>query len=76
MQEKDSLDSSEVLCISIPAAARRLGVSRGTGYLMARSGQLPTILCGVRRRVVPLAALRKMLEGRNDGSSPSPKLEE
>lgn len=72
MQEKDNLDSPEVLAISIPAAARRLGVSRGTGYLMARYGQLPTILCGVRRRVVPLSALHRMLEGENenDGSRP------
>ena len=70
MQEKNNLGSSEVLCISIPDAARRLGVSRGTGYLMARSGQLPTILCGVRRRVVPLSALRKMLESGDDGSRP------
>jgi len=76
MQEKNSLDSSEVLCISVPAAGRLLGVSRGTAYSMARSGQLKTIRCGVRRLVVPLPALRRMLEGKDDGSSPSPKLEE
>lgn len=69
MQEKN-IDSPEILCISIPAAARRLGVSRGTGYLMARTGQLPVIRCGFRRLVVPMAALRKMLEGKNDGSRP------
>ena len=68
MQEKNNLDSDEVLCISIPAAARRLGVSRGTGYLMAKTRQLPVIRCGQRRLVVPLSALRRMLEGKGDGS--------
>lgn len=70
MQEKNSLNSSEILCISIPAAAHRLGVSRGTGYLMAKTGQLPVIRCGERRLVVPLSALRRMLEGKDDGSDP------
>ena len=71
-----NLDSSESLCISIPAAAKLLGVSRGTAYLMARLDQLPVIRCGSRRLVVPLPSLRRMLEGKDDGSSPSPKLEE
>lgn len=69
MQEKNGEDSSEVLCISVPAAARRLGVSRSTGYLMAKTGQLPVLVCGQRRIVVPLAALRRMLEG-DDGLRP------
>lgn len=67
MREEGNPQSSEVLCISIPAAARRLGVSRGTGYLMAKTGQLKVIRCGQRRLVVPVAALRRML-GENDGS--------
>jgi len=54
--------SSERLCISVPEAARLLGVSRNTGYQMARLGQLPTIRCGRRRLVVPKAALLKILE--------------
>jgi excisionase family DNA binding protein len=56
------LYQSETLCISVPAAARMLGVSRNTGYEMARLGQLPTIRCGQRRLVVPKAALMKMLQ--------------
>lgn len=67
MQEKNN---PEVLCISVPAAGRLLGVSRGTAYSMARMKQLPVVRCGVRRLVVPLAALRKMLElegGNNNG---------
>lgn len=50
------------LCISIPAAAKLLGVSRNTGYMMARMHQLPIIKCGKRRQVVPMAGLRRMLE--------------
>lgn len=71
MQEKN-IDSSEILAISIPAACRRLGVSTPTGYLMAKTGQLKVIRCGQRRLVVPLEALRKMLEG-DDGSRPQQK---
>ena len=63
MENEVNLDIPEPLCISIPAAARILGVSRNTGYEMARLGQLPTIRCGQRRFVVPKAALMKMLEG-------------
>ncbi|MCL0103359.1 hypothetical protein M1O51_01880 [Dehalococcoidia bacterium] len=37
---------------------------------MARLKQLPIIRCGARRLVVPLPALRKMLEGQNDGAQP------
>jgi len=57
-----NLDLTEPLCISVPAAAKMLGVSRNTGYEMARLGQLPTIKCGQRRLVVPKAALLRMLE--------------
>ena len=65
-QQKNNLDSPEPLCISVTAAARMLGVSRNTGYEMARLGQLPTIRCGRRRLVVPKAALMKMLEEVNE----------
>ena len=67
MKLKKNLDLTEPLCISVPAAARMLGVSRNTGYEMVRLGQLPTIKCGRRRLVVPKAALIKMLqEGRKN----------
>ena len=66
MELKKNLDLTELLCISVPAAARILGVSRNTGYEMARLGQLPTIRCGRRRLVVPKAALVKMLEEVNE----------
>lgn len=66
----ETLDSSETLCISVPAAGRLLGVSRGTAYSMARLGQLPVIRCGSRRLVVPLLPFRRMLEGKDDGARP------
>lgn len=62
MEEKDKLESSETLCISVPTAARMLGVSRNTGYEMVRLGQLPTLKCGKRRLMVPKIALIKMLD--------------
>lgn len=64
---ENKTDSPETLCISVAAAGRLLGVSRGTAYLMAHSKQLPVIKCGQRRLVVPLAALRRMLERTNNG---------
>ena len=66
MAEKDKLEPGETLCISVTAAAKMLGVSRNTGYEMARLGQLPTIRCGQRRLVVPKAALMKMLQEANE----------
>ena len=66
MELKNDLNLTEPLCISVPAAARMLGVSRNTGYEMARLGQLPTIRCGQRRLVVPKAALMKMLQEVNE----------
>ena len=63
-----NLDLTEPLCISIPEAAKLLGISRNTGYEMVRLGQLPTIRCGQRRLVVPKAALMKMLQEVNQGN--------
>ncbi len=68
MVREGKLEPNESLCISVTAAARILGVSRNTGYEMARLGQLPTIKCGRRRLVVPKAALMKMLQGVNQGN--------
>jgi len=62
VKSSDGLGTSETLCISIPEAARLLGVSRNTGYEMARLGQLPVLKCGRRRLLVPKAAFERMLE--------------
>jgi excisionase family DNA binding protein len=64
--QKVDWSQAQPLCISIPAAAKMLGVSRNTGYEMAKIGQLPVIKCGRRRLVVPKAALEKMLREGNE----------
>jgi excisionase family DNA binding protein len=47
--------------MTVEEAARHLGISRSSAYAAARTGELPTLAIG-RRRVVPTAALRRLLE--------------
>ena len=49
------------LTITVPEAARMLGISRGLAYEMAREGTIPALRFG-RRMVVPLAAIKRMLQ--------------
>jgi excisionase family DNA binding protein len=49
--------------MTIPEAARKLGVGRNAGYRAARSGQIPTIRIG-KRLLVPAAAFDRLLEGK------------
>jgi hypothetical protein len=51
----------ERLAIPIPEAGKRLGLGRNKSYEAARAGQIPTIPLG-KRRVVPLAALERLLD--------------
>lgn len=46
--------------VTIEEAAPILGVSRGSAYGAARTGEIPTLRIG-RRLVVPVAALRRLL---------------
>lgn len=46
--------------ITVEEAAEILGISRGTAYEAARSGQLPVLSLG-RRRLVPVPRLLAML---------------
>ncbi len=48
--------------LTIPEAAKALGISRNAGYEAARRGEIPTIRIG-KRLLVPLAALERMLQG-------------
>jgi excisionase family DNA binding protein len=50
------------LCISVPEAARQLGISRAHAFQMAGTGTLPTVRFG-KRLVVPILALERVLEG-------------
>lgn len=54
----------ERLTISVPEAARRLGIGRNQGYECARRGEIPTIRLG-KRLLVPLAAFEAMLAVRS-----------
>ena len=51
----------EKLTITVPEAARILGISRGLAYQMARDGTLPVLRFG-RRLVVPWAAIERLLQ--------------
>ena len=46
--------------LSVDAAAKLLGVARGTAYEAIRRGELPAIRLG-KRLLVPVAALERML---------------
>ena len=47
--------------MTVPEAAKMLGISRGLAYEMARIGRLPTIRFG-KRLVIPRRALERLLE--------------
>jgi excisionase family DNA binding protein len=55
---------TEAVTISVPEAARRLGIkSKGTAYEAAHRGDIPTIKIGRLLRV-PVRALERMLDGK------------
>ena len=47
--------------LTVPEAAKALGISRTTAYEAARTGQLPIIRIG-KRILVPAVALDRLLE--------------
>ncbi len=55
-------NKTERLTMTVKEAGDALGISRATAYMLANTGQIPTIRLGERRLVVPRAALMKMLE--------------
>jgi excisionase family DNA binding protein len=60
MNPSKSRPSRQRLTCSIGEAAELLGIGRASAYEAARAGQIPILVIG-RRRVVPLAALHRML---------------
>ena len=48
--------------MTVPEAAKVLGIGLSVAYEAARTGELPTIKIG-KRILVPLAALERKLEG-------------
>lgn len=59
--ENKVAQDKEKLCLSVSEAGRKLGISRGLAYKLARSGQLPVIRFG-RRLLVPKIALERLLD--------------
>jgi excisionase family DNA binding protein len=59
----DSTDKTEPLTITVEEAARRLGISRGLAYTLARRGEIPAVRLG-RRLVVPAGAVELILRER------------
>ena len=55
---------TDSLTMTIPEAARALGISRGLAYQLARRDELPVkvIRLGGKRMVVPKKAVENMLE--------------
>ena len=62
----------ETLTLTVPEAARALGISRGQAYQAAQQGEIPVIRIG-RRLLVPKAALLKMVN--QAGQAPSGETE-
>lgn len=46
--------------LSVPEAAKALGIGRSAAYEAARTGEIPTVRIG-KRILVPVAALKRLL---------------
>jgi len=55
------MDIEKRLCITVPEAAEKLGISRNFAYELVKQGQLPVIRFG-KRLLIPRVALAKRLE--------------
>jgi len=55
------MDIEKRLCISVPEAAKMLGLSRNFTYELVKRGELPSIKFG-KRKLIPKLALQKRLE--------------
>lgn len=53
--------SEASLTLTVPEVARRLGISRGLAYQLARRGELPVLRLG-KRLVIPRKAFDRLLE--------------
>jgi len=54
-------DSSKPLAVGLQEAARLLGISKSLAYKLAATGEIPTIAMGERRKIVPMAAIEKLV---------------
>jgi len=65
-----TLDPATRPTVTVEESAEFLGISRGSAYEAARSGELPVIRIG-RRLLVPTALLLRMLGQGNDDARPA-----
>ena len=52
--------NEEALTVSVPEAARMLGIGRTLGFRLVREGRIPALRLGKKLRV-PLLAVKRML---------------
>lgn len=55
------VDTEKRLCITVPEAAKMLGISRNFAYELVRRHELPVVELG-KRKLIPRVGLEKMLE--------------
>ena len=60
------------LTMTVPEAAKALGISRNLCYELARRGELPVIRLGEKRLVISRIALERMLEGSGNKMGTAP----
>jgi len=57
------------LAVGLAEAARLLSISKSLAYKLAATGEIPTITMGERRKIVPMAAIEKLVSKWNDQGS-------
>ena len=60
--------TTERLTVSVPEAAKLLGIARNSAYNAVHEGRLPHLKIG-KRIVVPRVALERLLECREQGQT-------
>jgi len=59
-----NMDIDNRLCISVPEAAKLLGISRNNAYELVKRGELPSIRLGKRKLIPKVALEKKLLEAK------------
>lgn len=59
---------SERLCLSVPAAAKEVGLSKSLVYDLIKANQFPHVHWGEKRVTVPIEGLRTYLKRKTDGA--------
>ncbi len=62
MAESIATQKTPPLAVGLKEAARLLGISKSLAYKLAATGEIPTIPMGERRKIVPMAAIEKLVD--------------